>query len=102
MNDMEEIKIPRKQIFIRLLYTVMYLIVFEILKFFVLVSVIFQYIYLLITQTYSVPLRNFSNKVATYAYQLLRYLTLNENYRPFPFNDFPAESESPVDFVKFE
>ena len=102
MNQIEETKMPRKQIIIRLLYTLLYLIIFEILKTVVQVTVFFQFIYLLVTQKYSEPMRTFSNKVATYAYRILRYATLNENYRPFPFNEFPAEMDKPEDSVRFE
>jgi hypothetical protein len=66
------------------------------------VSVISQYVYLLISKTYSHPIRNFSNKVSVYGYRVLRYLTLNENEKPFPFNNFPKEIELPNPEVFFE
>lgn len=102
MQNLEEIKASRKQIGIRLLYTVLYFIVFEILKFVIEVTTVFQFIYLLVARKYSEPLRRFSNKVATYAYQVIRYLTLNAIYRPFPFHDFPTEMEAPEDPVRFD
>ena len=101
MDMIEEAKTPRKQIAIRFLYTLLYLIVLEVIKVVVQVSVILQFVYLLITQKHSEPLRNFSNKLAAYAYRVMRYATLNENFRPFPFNDFPAEMEKPEDRVQF-
>ena len=101
MNTIEETKTSRKQIGIRFLYTLLYLIVLEVIKLIVQVTVILQFIYLLITQKYSEPLRNFSNKLAAYAYRVIRYATLNENFRPFPFNDFPAEMEKPEDRIQF-
>ena len=102
MHQLEEIKASRKQIGIRLLYTVLYLIVFEVLKVVIQITTVFQFIYLLVTRKYSEPLRRFSNKVATYAYQVIRYLTLNANFRPFPFHDFPAEMDQPEDPVSFD
>ena len=102
MENIEEIKTSRKQIAIRLLYTLLYLIIFEILKLIVQVTAVFQFVYLLITQRYSKPLKTFSNKVATYAYRVIRYVTLNDNIRPFPFNDFPSEMEKPEEPVRFE
>jgi len=101
MDMIEEAKTPRKQIGIRFLYTLLYLVVLEVLKVVVQISVILQFIYLLITQKYSEPLRNFSNKLAAYAYPGRRYATLNENFRPFPFHDFPVEMEKPEDRVQF-
>jgi hypothetical protein len=102
MENIGEIKASRKQITIRLLFTLLYLVIFEILKLIVQVTAVFQFIYLLVTQNYSKPLRTFSNKVATYAYKVIRYATLNDNFRPFPFNEFPSEMEQPEQDVKFE
>jgi len=92
----------RKKIAVRLLYTILFLIVFEIVKIIIQVSVIFQYVYLLISKTSYNPIRNFSNKVSVYAYRVLRYVTLNENEKPFPFNNFPKEIELPDKEVFFE
>jgi hypothetical protein len=99
---MESKTFPRKKIVIRLLYTVFFFIVFEILKIIIQVSVLFQYVYLLISKTYSKPVRNFTNKVSIYAYRVLRYVTLNENEKPYPFHDFPLEMELPEQEVFFE
>ena len=101
MHGSEEITPSRKDILIRLLYTVLYLLIFEIIKLIVQVAVVFQYIFLFITLDYNKPVRNFSNKLATYTYDVIRYLTLNKNLRPFPFNDYPEPLEDPVEQVFF-
>lgn len=85
----------RKRILVRLLYTVFFLIIFEIIKTTVQICVLFQYLYLFIAKSHSEPVKRFSNKAAAYAYRVLRYVTLNENMRPFPFDDFPAELDPP-------
>ena len=92
----------RKKIAIRLLYTILFLIAFAILTIIIKVSVIFQYVYLFISKTYNNPVRNFTNKVSVYAYKILRYVTLNENEKPYPFKDFPKEFELPETEVLFE
>jgi hypothetical protein len=99
---MDSKKFPRKKIVIRLLYTILFFIIFEILKTIIQVSVLFQYVYLLISKTYSEPVRNFTNKVSVYAYKVLRYVTLNENNKPYPFQDFPQIMELPEAEVFFE
>jgi hypothetical protein len=40
--------------------------------------------------------------VSVYAYRVLRYATLNENEKPFPFDNFPKEIELPDKEVFFE
>jgi predicted membrane protein len=101
---MEELsyETSRKQIAIRFLFTILFLIVFEIVKTIIQVAVLFQYIYLFITKKHSEPVRNFSNKVTTYGYKVLRYLTLNENLKPFPFTEFPKEVDPPDSEIRYQ
>ncbi|MBW1746616.1 MAG: DUF4389 domain-containing protein [Deltaproteobacteria bacterium] len=102
MESIKSATLSRKKIGIRLLYTLFFLVVIEILKIIIQVAVLFQYVYLFITKTYSKPVRKFSNKVSFYAYRVMRYVTLNENTLPFPFADFPEEKDAPVSPVRFE
>jgi hypothetical protein len=81
--------LSRKKIAIRFLYTIFFVILLEILKITIQLIVLFQYVYLFITTEYSDPVRRFSNKVVAYAYKTMRYVTMAENTRPFPFADFP-------------
>ena len=101
MHNPGDLTPSRKEILIRLLYTLLYLLIFEIIKLIVQVAVVSQYIFLFITLDYNRPVRNFSNKLATYTYDVIRYLTLNKNLRPFPFNDYPEPLEDPVEQVTF-
>ena len=101
MQDAQETTVSRKDILIRLLYTILYLFAFEIIKLIIQLIVLFQYIYLFITLSHSDRVRNFSNKLCTYTYDIMRYLTLNKNQRSFPFSDFPPVMEEPVEEVAF-
>ncbi len=101
MNSPQEKPIIRKGIAVRLFFTIFFFIVFEIIKIIMQVTILFQYVYLFITLKYSEPLREFSNRLSVYAYRLMRYVTLNENLRPFPFDKLPEameEAESDVTF----
>lgn len=102
MEAIETTLLSRKKIAIRFLYTLFFLVVFEILKVIVQVTVLFQYIYLFITRVYNDPVRRFSNKVSIFAYRVIRYVTLNENTCPYPFSDFPEEMDAPEPDVNFE
>ena len=94
--------VSRTQILIRFFYTVLFLIVFGIVHALINLATVFQYILLLITLKPSEPVRRFSNQLAVYGYRLMRYLTLNDNMRPFPFSDFPQEMEPSVGEVRFD
>jgi hypothetical protein len=94
--------VSRTQILIRLLFTVLYLVVFGIVHALINLATVFQYILLLITLSPSEPVRRVSNQLAVYGYRVMRYLTLNDNQRPFPFSDFPQEMEPPAGEVRFD
>jgi hypothetical protein len=102
MHDELQVTTSRKQVAIRLLYTLLYVAIFELVKTIVLLITLFEYFILLITLRHNEPARTFGNKVAAYGYRVMRYLTLNENQRPFPFADFPAEIELPDEEVRFD
>lgn len=101
MKSIQGYGADRKRIAIRLLYTLLNIVVLEILKLIVQVTVLFQYVYLFITRKHSEPVREFTNKVVSYNYRVMRYVTLNENTLPFPFNDFPAVLDPPESPVRF-
>ncbi len=102
MDELLQGGIPRGKIGIRLLVTLLFLIILSVMHFLIQVITLIQYVILLITRSYSEPLRTFSNKAAAYVYRLIRYVTLNDNTRTFPFADFPQEIESPEDPVRFD
>ena len=93
--------VGRLKILLRLLYAILFLLVFEILRLVVQVTVLGQYLYLLVTGTPSEPLRKFGSRVADYSYRVIRYLTLNENERPYPFTRFPGEIAPPESEARF-
>jgi hypothetical protein len=102
MHAEAEVTPSRAQVAIRLLYTLLYLAIFEVVKTIILLITLFEYFFLLVTLRHNEPARGLANKVATYGYRVMRYLTLNENQRPFPFSDFPAEIELPDEEVRFD
>ncbi len=77
----------------RLLVTLVCMIFFEVTGFIIQLSVLFQYGYLLVAKKRSEPLRRFTNALSLYGYRLMRFNTLNDNKRPFPFNPYPEDSE---------
>ncbi len=94
--------VSRMKILLRFLYSILYLLVFEILRLVVQVTVLFQYVYLLVVGKPSIQLRRFGNRVSDYTFRVLRYLTLNENARPYPFSPFPEETAEPDREIRFD
>ncbi len=94
--------VSRKQIGIRLLYTILFLIILGIMLVIVKLAVVFQFIYLFGTRKSNESVRQFSNKISNYLYHITRYITMNENQRPFPFTDFPSELEPSEEQITFD
>ncbi len=102
MDELSQGGIPRGKIAIRLIFAIICLVILSVMNFVIQMITVIQFVILFITRSYSEPLRSFSNKAAAYVYRLIRYTTLNDNTRPFPFTDFPHEIESPEDPARFD
>ena len=94
--------VSRKQIGIRLLYTILFLFILGIVLVIIKLVAVFQFIYLFSTRKPNESVRQFSNKISAYGYRIFRYITLNESMRPFPFSDFPPELEPSEEQITFD
>lgn len=83
----------RMSILKRFLVTVVCMIFFEVTTLIIQVATLFQFGFLLIAKKRSEPLRRFCNNLSQYGYRIMRYATLNDNKRPFPFAEFPSDEE---------
>lgn len=77
----------------RLIFTIICLIGFEVVEITVVLLVLFQYGHMLVLGKRNEYVRKFSNQLSWYAYRVLRYATLNENGRPFPFGPLPGADD---------
>lgn len=92
----QEQQIERKETGIRILLTVLFVVILRAVEVVLGVIVLFQLVFALITKRRPGDrVARFANRIITYVVQLLRYLTYQEDQRPFPFSDFPAESTPP-------
>lgn len=92
-NETRPTTAERGAILKRLLVTLVCMIFLEVTVLLVQLSVLFQYGFLLISKKRSEPLRVFTNNLSQYGYRLMRFNTLNDNKRPFPFEKFPADED---------
>ncbi len=102
MNDQPQQAPSRSQIGIRLLFTILFIPIYGICNAIVVLTTLFQFVMLFITQQHSEPVRTFANRVVSYAYRIWRYVSLNSSQKPFPFAEFPAEVEPPEAEVRFD
>ncbi len=94
--------LARKDIALRILYIIFFSIALGLLKGAVLLMVLVQCVHVLITTNHHPRLRELSNTLVGYTYRLMRYITLTENTRPYPFGDFPTNIEQPDPVVRYK
>lgn len=84
---MQQLRQPSK--WLRILYMVLFLVIYGIAEFILTGIVIIQVILNLLTGNTNERLLRFSGDLSRYVYDTLRFLTYNTEEKPFPFSDWP-------------
>lgn len=80
-----------KHAWLRLFFIVLFAILYGIAEFVTSVVVVIQFVWVLINGESNERLRELGQSLATYTYQVIRYLTYNSDVRPFPIDlDWPS------------
>ena len=75
---------------LRLFFMFVVILMYSVSRVVVGVVVLLQFFSVLFTADTNKPLVTFGQSLATYTYQIVRYLTFNTEQRPFPFDlDWP-------------
>ena len=94
--DYEESGIERTDTALRVAYSLLFALIISVLETVVGAIVIFQLLYTFVTKREpSQRVSELGNRISTYFYRMLRYLTHNSDEPPFPFKDFPPAIEAP-------
>ena len=74
----------------RLFFMVVMILLYSVSRVVVSVVVLLQFFWVLFTADTNKALETLGQSLATYTYQIIRYLTFNTEERPFPFDlDWP-------------
>jgi hypothetical protein len=84
-------RLIRGDIWIRLLYMILFAFAFGIARFIIVVVVVFQFFTILITGCANEPLLRFGNSLSIYVSEILDFQTFNTELQPFPFSPWPDE-----------
>ncbi len=76
-------------------FMLLFAVAYGIAELLLLVTVVFQFLCLLVTGKTVERLLIFGENLSRYFYQIVQYLTFNTEERPFPFSDWPGAA--PVD-----
>lgn len=81
---------------IRLVYMLLFACFLYVASFVIVVLVIVQFVFALVTGSDNKKLREFGSSLTQYIYQVLLFLTFNSEEKAFPFTDWPAPASQDV------
>ena len=88
-----EQNLKRRSTWVRLLFMVVFVAIYMITRIVFGAVVVFQFLWVLFTAETNKQLTGLGQSLATYTYQLMRYLSFNSEEKPFPFNaEWPTGS----------
>lgn len=94
-GDFEE-HIKSRTTWLRLLFMLILLFLYGVSRVVVGAVVLLQFLWVLFTGETNERLKGLGQSLATYTYQIIRYLTYNTDSRPFPFDDDWPSSVAPT------
>jgi len=81
---------PRRDAWMRVLFVLLFALLYMVAEVVVLVIVVVQFGFVLITGARNANLLAFSANLSEYMYRILRFVMFNSDERPFPFADWPV------------
>lgn len=95
-GDLQE-NIKSRSTWLRLLFMLILVFAYWLSRLVVIAVVILQFFHVLFTGDTNDRLKELGQSLATYSWQVVRYLTYNTETRPFPFDqDWPSPRSEPV------
>jgi len=92
-SDLEK-NVTAKSTWIRLLYMIVMAIAWSIAVFVTSAVVVLNFLYVLLTGKTNSRLTEFGQSLASYLYQIVRFMTFNTDTRPFPIDaEWPSVKE---------
>ena len=74
----------------RLVYIVLFAVIFNIVEFVLTVMVVVQFLFKLFSGEANENLSSFGHKLAIYVYEIIAYLTFHTDDMPYPFAPWPT------------
>jgi len=81
-----EQNLKRRSTWLRLIFMIVFIAIYAITRIVFGAVVVFQFLWVLFTAETNKNLRELGQSLATYTYQIMRYLSFTSDDRPFPFS----------------
>jgi len=84
-------RLTSRDLWIRLVYMILFAIAYSLAKLLMTVVVILQFIFILLSGSANEPLLKLGQNLARYIADIIRFQSFNTEDKPFPFADWPEE-----------
>jgi len=81
----------RRETAIRLLFVILFAAIYSVTKLVLTTLVIVQFGFKLVTCETNSNLSTLSKSINRYIFQILQFVTFNQNEKPFPFSEWPSD-----------
>jgi hypothetical protein len=87
----------REHIALKICFILFFAVAFQIIELLLLVLVLLQVVFRLITGSEKSNFSAFGEQLSCYVQQVIAYITFAKDEKPYPFSDFPQVSETSSD-----
>lgn len=87
-----------RSVWLRGLYMLIFIFLLGIAKFVAFIVIFFQFLTVLFTAKTNEKLVTLGQSLSTYQYQIMMFLTYNNEYHPFPFGEWPEGAPLSTEF----
>ena len=93
VSDIES-NVKSRSTWLRLVFMIVIFVLYAVSRFIVFAVVVLQFLWVLFTGETNKQIGELGQSLATYTYQIIRYLSFNSDERPFPFDlEWPSGTE---------
>ena len=91
MSDEKNVEecLKNKSVWIRLLYMILFTILYSIAEVVIFAVAVYQFLSVLFTGNKDEKILNLGKSLSAYVYQVLQFLTFNTESKPYPMGDWP-------------
>jgi hypothetical protein len=102
MKEETRQNLVKSDIWMRMLYMLLFAIAYSIAEAVIIFLAIFQCVAVLITGHINEPLLRFGKNLSVFIFDILEFQTFNTELRPFPFSAWPDEEPSGAEWLDDE
>lgn len=100
MEAITKENLTNRNVWARLLYMILFGAIYIVAEMLVLIVAVFQFLMALFTGGVNEIVLRFGQNLSAYMYEILQFVTFNDEHLPFPFSDWPDREPGGTQWVK--